>query len=148
VSGNFGASAKSSPPNPHPMSAISTFCDIAFTPHSLASTDRLLRQSSFLASRQHMQGTEMPSPCQQDSEDYAGSVLIHNMALIFPTMSMSGPKTGWRAPAACRISSLAVQRLTRPRVVHSCILRAFGAVQVVKRSLVEVCKAGWSQAFR
>jgi hypothetical protein len=31
VSGNFGASAKSSPPKPHPMSAISTFLVIAFS---------------------------------------------------------------------------------------------------------------------
>jgi hypothetical protein len=51
------------------------------------------------------------------------------MVLIFPTMSMSGPKTGWRAPAACRISSSVKQHLTRPRVVHFCILRAFGALQ-------------------
>jgi len=30
VSGNLGASAKSSPPNPHPMSAISTSFVMAF----------------------------------------------------------------------------------------------------------------------
>jgi hypothetical protein len=55
--------------------------------------------------------------------------------LIFPTMSMSGPKMGWRAPAACRISSSAKQHLTRLQVVHFCILRAFGALQV---------RAAWS----
>lgn len=58
VSGNLGASAKSRPPKPHPMSAISTFFDIAFASRCssmLISCDSLCPSSvSFLGCLAYM----------------------------------------------------------------------------------------------
>jgi hypothetical protein len=52
-------------------------------------------------------------------------------------MSMSDPKTGWRAPAACRISSLAMLHFDRLRAARFCILRASGALPVRAAWLVK-----------
>jgi hypothetical protein len=45
-------------------------------------------------------------------------------------MSMSGLRTGWHGPAACRISSLVMLHFARLCAMNSCTPRAFGALQV------------------
>jgi hypothetical protein len=77
-----------------------------------------------------------PSPYQRDFLDY--TLLVHTWRSIWRprTMSMSDPKTGWRVPAACRISSLAMLHFDRLRAARPCTLRASGALRVRAALLV------------
>jgi hypothetical protein len=112
---------------PQPRHSLTPLWPCAALPHLKFLPHLMHRLSVVFYPWRRRQDTTTPSPYQQG---FLGCIyLVYTRRSIRQprTMSMNDPKTGWRAPAACRISSLAGLHFDRLRAARFCILRASGA---------------------